>query len=237
MLIVLGSGIFGYLLYYDTTASELSTSNISNSTTSPLISKTKLVLSFFVLSAFLVLYLVPLPFLENTSLAKLFIVFSGMSLTLFGSGYVFIPMIQEIVVNNYGWVTQTEFASAIALSQITPGPILISAAFIGYAVKGILGSLVATIGIFFPPAMLMITCSDLLEQIKNSSTIQTALKGVRPAVIGMIFAAALILLQGVKIHWVSALILMGGLFAILRFKVDVILVIPVAGILGILLYP
>ena len=85
--------------------------------------------------------------------------------------------------------------------------------------------------------MLMITCSDLLEQIKNSSTIQTALKGVRPAVIGMIFAAALILLQGVKIHWVSALILMGGLFAILRFKVDVILVIPVAGILGILLYP
>ena len=237
LLIVLGSGIFGYLLYYDATASELSTSNISNSTTSPLISKTKLVLSFFVLSAFLVLYLVPLPFLENTSLAKLFIVFSGMSLTLFGSGYVFIPMIQEIVVNNYGWVTQTEFASAIALSQITPGPILISAAFIGYAVKGILGSLVATIGIFFPPAMLMITCSDLLEQIKNSSTIQTALKGVRPAVIGMIFAAALILLQGVKIHWVSALILMGGLFAILRFKVDVILVIPVAGILGILLYP
>ena len=237
LLIVLGSGIFGYLLYYDATASELSTSNISSPITSPLISKTKLLLSSFVLSAFLVLYLVPLPFLENTSLAKLFIVFSGMSLTLFGSGYVFIPMIQEIVVNNYGWVTQTEFASAIALSQITPGPILISAAFIGYAVKGILGSLVATIGIFFPPAMLMITCSDLLEQIKNSSTIQTALKGVRPAVIGMIFAAALILLQGVKIHWVSALILMGGLFAILRFKVDVILVIPVAGILGILLYP
>ena len=237
LLIVLGSGIFGYLLYYDATASELSTSNISSPITSPLISKTKLLLSSFVLSAFLVLYLVPLPFLENTSLAKLFIVFSGMSLTLFGSGYVFIPMIQEIVVNNYGWVTQTEFASAIALSQITPGPILISAAFIGYAVKGILGSLVATIGIFFPPAMLMITCSDLLEQMKNSSTIQTALKGVRPAVIGMIFAAALILLQGVKIHWVSALILMGGLFAILRFKVDVILVIPVAGILGILLYP
>lgn len=162
MLIVLGSGIFGYLLYYDTTASELSTSNISNSTTSPLISKTKLVLSFFVLSAFLVLYLVPLPFLENTSLAKLFMVFSGMSLTLFGGGYVFIPMIQEIVVNNYGWVTQTEFASAIALSQITPGPMLISAAFIGYAVKGILGSLVTTIGMFLPPAMLMMTCSDLL---------------------------------------------------------------------------
>ena len=167
-----------------------------------------------------------------------------MSLLLFGSGYVFIPMIQELVVNTYGWITQPEFTNAIALGQLTPGPILISAAAIGYSVKGILGSLVATVGIFFPPAMLMLTCSHLLQRIKQSLAIQAALKGIRPAVVGLIFVAGisfaqpmLELGQPMVAYLVTAVIFVGSMAALLKWKIEVALIIPIAGAIGILLYP
>ncbi|MEO0490767.1 MAG: chromate transporter, partial [Cyanobacteria bacterium J06659_2] len=185
-----------------------------------------------------------LPFISDDSLARLFITFSGMSLLLFGSGYVFIPMIQELVVNTYDWISQPEFINAIALGQLTPGPILISAAAVGYSVKGFLGSLVATFGIFFPPAMLMLTCSNLLDNIKQSTVIQAALKGIRPAVVGLIFMAGiafaqpvLALGQSTATYLVTALLFAGSMFALLKWKVEVVLIIPIAGAIGVLLYP
>ena len=77
---------------------------------------------------------VPFLTLDPGLMLKLFLVFASMSVMLFGGGYVFIPMIQEIVVNGHGWVTTQEFIDAIAMGQITPGPILVSAAFIGLKV-------------------------------------------------------------------------------------------------------
>jgi len=237
LVIVLASGVLGYIFYHEGTPRTISTApDEETSKSQSSFSKLDLIASFVVLFGFLLLYLIPLPF-ANDSLARLFVTFSGMSLLLFGSGYVFIPLIQDLVVNQYGWVTQPEFTNAIALGQVTPGPILISAAFIGYAAKGILGSLVATVGIFFPPAMLMITCSQVLQQIKQSSIIQAALKGIRPAVIGLIFTSALVFAQTAQIHWVTLLIFVGAMVAMLRFRVDVIMVIPIAGVLGLLLYP
>lgn len=237
LVIVLGSGILGYIWYHEGAPRTISDPTQENAPPAKSdFSKLDLIASFAVLAIFLLLYLLPLPF-ANDSLARLFTTFAGMSLLLFGSGYVFIPLIQDLVVNQYGWVTQSEFTNAIALGQVTPGPILISAAFIGYAVKGILGSLVATVAIFFPPAMLMITCSHLLQQIRQSSVIQAALKGIRPAVIGLIFTAGLVFIQTAQMHWATLLIFTAAMVAMLRFRVDVIAVIPVAGVLGLLLYP
>jgi chromate transporter len=237
LLIVLGSGILGYVWYHNEAAKQAAAEASARSDSQQSLSKADIVASFAFLSCFLLLYIIPLPFIADDSLARLFITFSGMSLLLFGSGYVFIPMIQDLVVNTYGWVTQPEFANAIALGQVTPGPILISAAAIGFAVKGFLGSIVATVSIFFPPAMLMLTCSHLLQQIKQSSGIQAALKGIRPAVIGLIFTAALVFAQSATLHWVSGLIFVAAMVALLRFKADVILIIPIAGVIGVLLYP
>ena len=194
-----------------------------------------IIIPLIVLAAFLSLSFIPLP-LGPDSLAKLFTTFSGMSLMLFGGGYVIIPMIQEIVVNSYGWLTQNEFSNAIAMGQVTPGPILISAAFIGYKVQGIWGAIVSTVGIFFPPALLMVTLSHLLEHIKGSVVIQAALKGIRPAVIGMIFTAGYVVAQTAQIHWTSLLIFAASLAAIWKFKVEVVVIIPVAGVIGLLLY-
>ena len=233
LIVIFGAGLIGWFCFRGKVAKNLA-ENSTQTSHEPLQIK-KIIIPGLILAVTLLLSLIPLP-LGQDSLAKLFITFSGMSLTLFGGGYVFIPMIQEVVVNNYHWVTQEQFNNAIAIGQITPGPVSISAASIGYVVKGIVGAAVATIGIFFPPALLIITMSHLLEHIKNSVTIQAALKGIRPAVIGMIFTAAIVVGQTAPLHWASILIYEASLVAIWIFNLEVVFIIPIAGVVGLFLY-
>ncbi len=190
------------------------------------------------LPVLLALPAVSTPFLSvNAVLAgKLLITFAGMSVLLFGGGYVFIPLIQRTVVDGYGWVTRQEFIDGIALGQVTPGPILISAAFFGYKVAGVLGAAAATIGIFTPPAVVMLVSTRFLDLIKRSETIKAGLRGIRPAVIGMIFAASVVVGLTSPLNWVSLLIFGTTLVSLLRFKVEVVWIIPVAGVVGLLLY-
>lgn len=188
------------------------------------------------LLTFLALFLVPMPSLTHDPAAELFVTFSGMSLMLFGGGFVFIPLIQEIVVDGLQWVSQSEFASAIALGQITPGPILISATFIGYKVHGLLGAFVATFAIFFPPALLMLTASRILDRVNHSPGIRNALRGIRAAVLGLIVSAAFVVAQSAQWHWATLLILVAALIALVRFRLEVAWIIPAAGVLGLALY-
>lgn len=179
---------------------------------------------------------VPLWSLDPALITKLFSVFAGMSVMLFGGGYVFIPLIQEIVVSHHKWVTSQEFVDAIAMGQITPGPILVSAAFIGLKVAGFAGAVAATMGIYLPPALLMVTGTHALERIKRSVAIQAALRGVRSAVIGMIFAAAVVVGRTSVPVWYSVLIFVVALYALVRWRLDAVWVIPVAGAVGWWLY-
>jgi chromate transporter len=233
--IVIGSGLLGLVLFDGVP-------QLGNGAAAPK-SRSELAgggwawgLAVALLLGFLLLFLIPIPGLSRHPVADLFVTFSGMSLILFGGGFVFIPLIQEIVVEGLQWVSQTEFASAIALGQITPGPILISAAFIGYKVHGLLGAFVATFGIFFPPALLMVTASRALEKINHSPIIQRSLRGIRAAVLGLIASAALVVGQTAQAHWASAAILAVTLIALIRFRVEVALVIPAAGLAGLILF-
>ena len=169
-------------------------------------------------------------------LLKLLGVFSGMSLMLFGGGYVFIPLIGEVVVKGHGWLTQREFIDGVALGQIMPGPILVSAAFIGYKVAGVAGAAMATLGMFGPPALLMVASTRLLERLKGSKATQAVLRGVRPAVIGMILAAVVIVGKNAAPVWWSAAIFIVALVALLRFRVEAVWIIPPAGVIGFLVY-
>jgi chromate transporter len=178
----------------------------------------------------------PLLAFDPGLLIKLFLVFSGMGLLLFGGAYVFIPVIQESIVNGYGWVTQQEFVDAVALGQITPGPILVSAAFIGLKVAGLAGAVAASAGIFLPAAGLMVFCTRLLERIKTSAGVNAALRGVRPAVVGMIFAAVITIGKTASPVWVSAFIFVTTLIALLRFRLEAVWIVPLAGLLGLMLY-
>lgn len=174
-------------------------------------------------------------------LAKIFLTFAGMSVTLFGSGYVFIPIIRNTLVAGLHWLTKDELAAGIALTQITPGPILMTAAFVGVKIAGVPGALAGMLGMFLPPAILTIIAAHSLQAIKKSSAITAALKGVRPAVVGMLLAAAVVVAQTMAHdtvwHLVASLaILAVALVALFRFKLEVALMIPLGGIAGFFLF-
>jgi chromate transporter len=179
---------------------------------------------------------VPLLGLNMTAAAKLFITFAGMSVLLFGGGYVFIPLIKQSVVDGYGWVTSQEFIDGIALGQVMPGPILISAAFIGYKVAGLSGAAAATAGIFTPPAIVMLICTGFFERVKKSEIVKSVLRGIRPAVIGMIAAAAVVIGRSSQPSVLSVAIFAAALVAMRRFRTEAMWIVPAAGITGLLLY-
>ncbi len=171
--------------------------------------------------------------------------FSGLSVMLFGGGYVFIPMIQHHVVDVLHWVSPKEFVDAIALSQVMPGPILVAATFIGWAVTGFTGALVATIAIFTPPAIVMVVASQALEHVQRSAAAKSALRGIRCAVIGMIAVAAIVVFKSalpadlgdVRSIVVAIALFAAALVALLRYQVDVVWVVPASGLLGWVLFP
>lgn len=231
LAIILGAGVAGWWLFRGQVAETASAASAKPKSTGLRVSAGLTLFATAPIST-----IVPLLSFESALLLKLFLTFAGMSLMLFGGAYVFIPLIQETVVQGHGWVTQQEFIDAVAMGQITPGPILVSAAFIGLKVAGLAGALAATVGIYLPSGLLMIGCTHMLDRIKRSRVIQAALRGVRPAVIGMIFAAAVVIGQTAVPVWVSVVIFAAALLALLRWRVDVIWIIPPAGVAGLLLY-
>ncbi|MBI3575130.1 MAG: chromate efflux transporter [Gammaproteobacteria bacterium] len=232
LAIILGAGIAGWLLF----RGQVSPSAANPPPAKPKSAGLRAYAGLTLLAAAPISTVVPLLSFESGLLLKLFLTFAGMSLMLFGGAYVFIPLIQETVVQGHGWVTQQEFIDAVAMGQITPGPILVSAAFIGFKIAGLAGAVVATLGIYLPSGLLMIVCTHVLDRIKRAKTIQAALRGIRPAVIGMIFAAAVVIGMAAAPAWVSVVIFVAALLALLRWRVDVIWIIPPAGIAGLLLY-
>jgi chromate transporter len=178
---------------------------------------------------------------QYSSLFNLTKTFSGLSVMLFGGGYVIIPIMRHHVVEVFGWLDKVSFTDGIAFSQIMPGPILIAAAFIGFQVKGIAGAIIATFAIFTPPAIVMVVASQAMEYFKKSFTAKAIMRGIRCGVIGMIFFAAYEL--GSKIDyssfsaiWPSILIFAGALFVLIKYNVDVVYIIPTAGLIGYFLY-
>lgn len=235
--IVATFGLIGYYLFR--TADNKEPSEVAK-TELPI---RRIMIVLGLLGALIVLSLLPLP-LDPNGIPRLSLTLSGLSVMLFGGGYVFIPMIQDVVVGTYSWLTEQQFIDGIALGQVTPGPILISAAFIGQRVAGLLGALLATIAIFTPPAVLMVTASEMLDYLKQSAAMQAAMRGIRSGVIGMIFVASFVILKAsipswppeVSTIWPTLLILCTSLIALIKFKVDVVWIIPIAGILGYILY-
>ena len=122
----------------------------------------------------------------NTDTFNLARIFSNISLTLFGGGYVFIPYLDKIFVEQLGWLTQREFIDSIAMGQITPGPILITATFIGYKINGIIGAFVATISIFLPSSVVIIFFSRVYYFFKRNSFFKIMIKGFKIGIIGLI---------------------------------------------------
>ena len=162
--------------------------------------------------------------------------FSGISLTLFGGGYVVIPALHELFVENLNWLTSAEFADGIAIGQITPGPIFVTATFIGYKVAGVLGAFLATVAIFTPPAVLTVLLSRFVKILNQSSVVKAAMKGVRAAVIGMIFASAITIGQTITPSVVSAIIFAAIIIISLKYTISPVYLIIASGVAGFILF-
>jgi chromate transporter len=184
----------------------------------------------------ILIYLIHPASLFLQELRMLALTFGSMSVTLFGGGYVFIPAIEKVVVDTHHWVSSKEFADGIAMGQITPGPVAITASFVGYKVRGIWGATVSAITIFFPPAVLMLVAQQFLDRIKNKPEVEAIFKGVRPAVIGMILASVWIIGKSAPQDWQSIVIFATILVLAIWKNFDSIMLIAIAGVMGVLLH-
>lgn len=240
LLIMIFGALAGLFLFRESKETDIRDSRISaGALRSFMQDNSRFLLGF---SALLLLIIV-LPWIspladgsELNMYRQLALTFSPVSLTLFGGGYVFIPMLQQLVVEQLQWLSAREFADGIALGQVTPGPILISAAFVGYKMAGTGGAAVATMAMFLPPALLMLLVSGLIESIKGNSKVISAFRGLRPAVIGMIAAAAVSLARSAP-HDLRALGIGLVVFILItRFKISAAYLIPLSAIAGLLLF-
>ncbi len=147
-------------------------------------------------------------------------VFLRMGSVTFGGGFVMIPLIEAEVVRTNHWLTHQEFADATALGQLTPGPVLITATFIGYRVAGTLGALIATIAVFLPAFVMTVAAGSSLRRFRANRQVQAFLRGVTPAVVGLLIAAAWSLgLAGIH-SWLGLTLAVIAALVLLRFRVN-----------------
>ena len=127
------------------------------------------------------------------NLAALYLVFFKFGLLCFGGGYILIPLLQSELVEGRGVLKAQEFADLVSVAQVTPGPIGINTAtYVGFTQQDVFGAVLATLGIVTPTLVLVILAAKLLKRYHSSVPVQGFLRGMRPASLGLIFAAALI---------------------------------------------
>ncbi|MFN3841557.1 MAG: chromate efflux transporter [Cyclobacteriaceae bacterium] len=192
------------------------------------------VAAMFVAAYFLMRY-----FASENMMARLFTEFASISLTLFGGGYVMVPILKSILVEQTQWFSLDEFVVGISVGQVTPGPILISAAFFGYKLNGIPGALLATVAIFFPSSMLMIIISKFFIQFRTNPIVQGALSGIKPAIVGLIIAAGVSIFRDyweLSESFISFFLLVISFVLFFRFKINPAIVVMVSGLAGYLVF-
>ncbi len=184
----------------------------------------------------------------------LFITFFQIGLFGFGGGYGMLSLIQGEVVHNHGWLTTGEFTDIVAISQMTPGPIGInSATYCGYTAvhnagygywMSILGSVTATFALVLPSLILMILISRLFMKYMNTPTVQSVFSGLRPAVVGLLGAATLLLMTPENFSapsvnpwqfWISCFLFVATMVGTWRFKINPIRMICYSGFAGLIL--
>ncbi len=158
-------------------------------------------------------------------------IFLRMGSATFGGGLVMVPLMEAEVVDAHHWLTHQEFADATALGQITPGPVLITATFVGYRVAGTIGALVATVSIFLPAFVMTIAAASSLRRFRNNEQVQSFLRGVAPAVVGLLVAAALSVGRAGIHSWVGLAIMLLAIFTLIRFRPNAFWVIIGAGLI------
>ncbi|MDH5396000.1 MAG: chromate transporter [Gammaproteobacteria bacterium] len=166
------------------------------------------------------------------TLLKLSWVFLKIGTFSFGGGIVIIPLVENEVVTNYGWLTKTEFVDAVTLGQVTPGPVIVSATFIGYKVCGILGAIVSTISVILPSFVMICLATAAIKKFRENRILANFLRGARIAVIGMVFDAGISIGKSSLVDIKTILIVVISIICLFKYKINPIWIILGAGIVG-----
>jgi chromate transporter len=167
------------------------------------------------------------------TLWTLFAYFASAGLFIFGSGLAIVPFLHGGVVQRFGWLTERQFLDAVAIAMVTPGPVVITVAFIGYIVAGLLGATAAALGVFAPVYVITILLAPSYHRIKSNAQVRTFVEGVTAAAVGAIAGAAIVLGRRAILDIPTALIGAGTLAILLwTKKIPEPLVILAAGIVG-----
>jgi chromate transporter len=172
----------------------------------------------------------------DPKLALMVATFLKIALVAFGGGYAMIPILQWDLVNRLGWLTLQQFLDGILLGFVTPGPIIITATFVGYWVKGIPGAILATVAIFVPPILIIIFLTPFYQRIKEAKVMRPVIQGILAALVGML---VLVMLQmgAVTLTDLKSLALMvAASVALIILKVNLLWIVVAAALLSLCLF-
>jgi chromate transporter len=177
------------------------------------------------------------PVATGSTIGKLLLFFLKAGALTFGSGLVIVPFLQQGVVQQYGWLSERDFLVAVAVGMISPGPVVITATFVGFLVAGFWGSLAATVGIFLPSFILVLVAAPLLARHRANRSVQGFVKGAYAAAIGTILGACVLLGRIAIGDWLTCLIGAAALIALFRWKVSNPLLMAVTAAAGLIAFP
>ncbi len=168
------------------------------------------------------------------SLPLMFLTFLKIGSVLYGSGYVLLAFLRADFVVQYGWLTDQQLLDAIAIGQVTPGPVLTTATFIGYLLAGTPGALLATLGIFLPAFIFVAISNPWIPRLRNSAWFSGLLDGVNAAALGLMGGVTWQLGRSSIVDPLTALIAVASLVLLLRFKVNSTWLIAGGALVGLL---
>lgn len=178
-----------------------------------------------------------LPFgVSFSTIGSLFLFFLKSSLFVFGSGLAIVPFLHGGVVQEHHWLTETQFLDAVAVAMITPGPVVITVAFVGYLVWGMTGACAAALGVFFPVYLFVVIVGPLYKRFAKNEQIRAFVQGVTAAATGAIAGAVVVLgKHSVQDYWTVGIAVVTFLI-LMKWKIPEPLIIGVAGLLGIAIH-
>ena len=177
------------------------------------------------------------PAAPGSILGKLLLFFLKAGSLTFGSGLVIVPFLEQGLVQQFGWLDERQFLIAVAIGMISPGPVVITATFVGYLVAGFWGSVVSTVGIFLPSFLFVLIAAPLLARHRGNANVQGFVKGAYAAAIGTILGACILLGRIAIGDWLTALIGIVCLAVLFRWKVSNPLLIGATAVIGLIAYP
>ncbi|MBI5711550.1 MAG: chromate efflux transporter [Candidatus Eisenbacteria bacterium] len=151
----------------------------------------------------------------------------------FGGGFVMIPLLEAELVRARHWLTPQAFADAMALGQVTPGPVVITATFVGYSIGGLAGALLATAAVFLPAFVLALLVSSSIERFRSALAVQAFLHGLQPAIVGLLLAAAATLARHGVRDPLAAGVAVAALLLLWRWRLNPTWVVLGAAVLGV----